>query len=342
MCSITNVRLLLFISIMLTFGSVLAENCKQSAEKFSTDPTGTITDKATGLQWMRCTLGFMWDGNHCIEGKQWYTWFQWKRALNLAKQNGFAGYQDWRLPTIDELETLLKTTCGGDKSSTISILANVPGRYWTQTEDKENNQYVWVVNFKNGRSTTQLKSSASYYVRLVRGKIWTPLVEEPVKFLWDELEHDGIHDPSNPDLALLQRPSDAFEKLDRSYRKSIDWVKSENKHKISPRNTVQGDKEDEPFNFDIVMANTKTMPYVVFKHSIHTKWLTCSNCHPDIFYPKVNSNKISMEDILQGKQCGRCHGRVAFSLYECERCHSILHKDSPKAWWTDKKHRPSP
>ncbi len=80
------------------------------------------------------------------------------------------------------------------------------------------------------------------------------------------------------------------------------------------------------------MKNTDNMPYVKFPHLAHTKWLDCSNCHPDIFIPKEHSNPISMGKVLKGQYCGVCHDKVAFSLFICERCHSVPHKNSGK-WW---------
>jgi c(7)-type cytochrome triheme protein len=51
-------------------------------------------------------------------------------------------------------------------------------------------------------------------------------------------------------------------------------------------------------------------------------WLDCSNCHPAIFTPKKGANSMSMAEIILGKGCGICHGKVAFPVSECRRCHS--------------------
>jgi len=34
------------------------------------------------------------------------------------------------------------------------------------------------------------------------------------------------------------------------------------------------------------------------------------------------ANQISMASILMGEKCGVCHGKVAFPVSECRRCHS--------------------
>lgn len=86
-------------------------------------------------------------------------------------------------------------------------------------------------------------------------------------------------------------------------------------------------------DFDIIMKNTMQMPWVRFPHKPHTQWLACSNCHPKIFIPREHANPISMTKVLRGQYCGVCHDKVAFSLFMCERCHSVPHEDSPPPWW---------
>jgi hypothetical protein len=48
---------------------------------------------------------------------------------------------------------------------------------------------------------------------------------------------------------------------------------------------------------------------------------------------KQGANNPSMDGILAGEFCGRCHDKVAFALWVCERCHSVPHEGSPAKWW---------
>jgi c(7)-type cytochrome triheme protein len=64
------------------------------------------------------------------------------------------------------------------------------------------------------------------------------------------------------------------------------------------------------------------MPDVVYPHEQHTQWLDCANCHDEIFIPEKGANQMSMAGILLGQKCGVCHGRVAFPVTDCRRCHS--------------------
>jgi c(7)-type cytochrome triheme protein len=70
---------------------------------------------------------------------------------------------------------------------------------------------------------------------------------------------------------------------------------------------------------------------VRFPHRQHTLWLDCSMCHEELFKSKAGANQFSMLAMLNGEQCGRCHGAVSFPLTECNRCHSVPHDRAPAA-----------
>ena len=72
----------------------------------------------------------------------------------------------------------------------------------------------------------------------------------------------------------------------------------------------------------IVRQVKGSMPNVVYPHLQHTQWLDCTNCHDEIFVPEKGKNQMSMAEILLGQKCGVCHGKVAFPVSDCRRCHS--------------------
>lgn len=151
------------------------------------------------------------------------------------------------------------------------------------------------------------------------------------------LSEDGIHDPSVETIHVLQDPADSMQNFPMDRRGEVNWVKALQQGVITPRKTRTGDPRDGApmveLDLDIIMTDTKQMPYVRFPHKAHTQWLACSNCHPDIFVPKANGNPVSMVRVLEGKFCGRCHDKVSFALWTCERCHSVPHSNSPPPWW---------
>ena len=135
---------------------------------------------------------------------------------------------------------------------------------------------------------------------------------------------DGIHDPDNGGTHMLQKPKQAFETLSSSKTGNrVDWVKALDNNEISPRYDRLDDQvKPVIMDLNIVREVKGSMPDVVYPHKQHTEWLDCSNCHPAIFIPQKGANQISMAAILLGQKCGVCHGKVAFPVSECRRCHS--------------------
>ncbi|MDH3354215.1 MAG: cytochrome c3 family protein [Chromatiales bacterium] len=135
------------------------------------------------------------------------------------------------------------------------------------------------------------------------------------------LINDGVHDNQSGAIGLLQEPEKALKDFPLDNAGAIDWVKTLADGSIEPRKGLTGKEKMVAIDLDIIMKNTSTMPFVSFSHKNHTEWLTCSDCHTKIFMPQVGGNFITMASILNGDYCGTCHGKVAFSLYNCARCH---------------------
>ena len=135
---------------------------------------------------------------------------------------------------------------------------------------------------------------------------------------------DGIHDSAGAGAKQLQIPKTAFHDLPKSKSGNyVDWVKALDDKKISPRyDKTDPDAVPIVMDLNIVREVKGSMPNVVYPHKQHTEWLDCSNCHPAIFIPQKGANDISMAAILLGEKCGVCHGKVAFPVSECRRCHS--------------------
>jgi len=124
---------------------------------------GTVLDTKTGLMWMRCALGQSWDGKACV-GKA--STMNWKTACK-QKGDGFAGYNDWRIPTIDELRTLVDKSQKGAKIHP-QAFPNCPRSwFWSGSPVASNSNNAWGVNFSNGNGSSYNRGS-NYHVRLVR------------------------------------------------------------------------------------------------------------------------------------------------------------------------------
>jgi c(7)-type cytochrome triheme protein len=140
---------------------------------------------------------------------------------------------------------------------------------------------------------------------------------------WLPLARDGVHDPASPALNLLQEPREALSKLPvDSAGNQVRWVDALQNGTIAPRTNLFAQTKVNVLDLDILLNLHGGTPMVLFPHRQHTLWLDCSNCHDGLFKAKTGANKLSMLQILQGEQCGVCHGAVAFPLTECARCHN--------------------
>lgn len=142
-------------------------------------------------------------------------------------------------------------------------------------------------------------------------------------------DQDSYYDPANPVFHQLQKANQSLAGLPLDRAGYIDWMRLLNDGQITPRADLRGSETVQPLDLDVVLKNTRRMPWVRFPHRAHTLWLDCANCHPAPFEKKAGAAKINMESIFRGQWCGMCHDRVAFITHlACERCHSV---DNPSA-----------
>jgi len=132
--------------------------------------------------------------------------------------------------------------------------------------------------------------------------------------------------PKDPTVKVKDLPPPlAFKYLPRTSMGEINWMAGIRGGMLKPFDSIDPEaRPSSPVQLEIPLPVKKEfgIPEVLFPHSSHTMWLDCRNCHPTIFAPKRAGNPITMHRILEGEYCGRCHGVVAFRLYDCFRCHS--------------------
>lgn len=172
-----------------------------------------VQDNVTGLIWERKHLGNDVEVNSATDRYYWYnsdpetnagnagaktatsndgdipcefydeedetTWCNTEnhiKRMNAYEGNGFCGFNDWRLPTIEELSSLIhygQFDSGAIRAISEDYFPNLGGNkgsnvtYWTSTSNARLPGNAWGVVFSTGSLTTEPKPLA-YYVRLVR------------------------------------------------------------------------------------------------------------------------------------------------------------------------------
>lgn len=114
---------------------------------------GTITDTGTSLMWEKST------------GVTTYTWEQ---AKAYCENLTLGGKSDWRLPTRNELQSLVDYTSYNPSISTTYFPDTVTYQYWTSTPYALGSDRAWGVNFDHGVVYYLFKTNQNY-VRAVRG-----------------------------------------------------------------------------------------------------------------------------------------------------------------------------
>ncbi len=131
-------------------------------QRFNDQGNGTLIDTHTGLMWKKCLEGQ--DGERC--GGQAVR-MEWDSAVNLAQltaSDKFAGYTGWRLPTLDELNSIVEQRCS-EPAANLDVFPRMPAvGIWSMNQV---DSFAWSMDFDKGRAYEHLKG-AGKYIRLVR------------------------------------------------------------------------------------------------------------------------------------------------------------------------------
>ena len=140
---------------------------KIADDRFTDQEDGTVYDTQTGLLWMRCVHGTEWKAGQCKESPLAVSWSD---SLTLAGEQTFAGYVDWRLPNINELQSLVEWACVNPAINATAFASVQSGRYWSSTARQvvgdSAKGVILSVDFFNGRVRDQVLDSG--YVLFVR------------------------------------------------------------------------------------------------------------------------------------------------------------------------------
>ncbi len=108
------------------------------------------------------------DGGVC--DKNTLTACDTEKLVAAVNSDGLCSYYDWRLPTVEELSSLIDSSVSsGPTIDTFWFPNTMNGIYWTASTYASYSYYAWGVNFSNGAIIGNRLKLDSNHVRLVRG-----------------------------------------------------------------------------------------------------------------------------------------------------------------------------
>ena len=133
------------------------------AARFIDNKNGTITDTKTGLTWIK--------NPHTGLPEKFKGEMKWQEAIDACKDLNFSGHKDWRLPTVEELISIIDWEAGAKSGEPTINTKFFPDTkcswYWTVTPCPWGTGGARIVNFGYGGVNDGSKGYSNY-VRPVR------------------------------------------------------------------------------------------------------------------------------------------------------------------------------
>ena len=129
----------------------------ENSSIFLDNKNGTIKDTDTNLTWQKCGSGLSLYDNLCL-GK--HDELTWKDALSYCDELNLAN-RKWRLPKIDELQTLSNMMGGGKELRELyfSNSGSQYGGFWSASIHQEYKEEAWYSDYKASWSNQSRKKA---------------------------------------------------------------------------------------------------------------------------------------------------------------------------------------
>ena len=127
-----------------------------------------IIDLKSGIEWLRCSTGQIWNGKECEGQIVRLNLDEIKEALKQANNQLGAG---WRLPTRIELEGIVCHECEIGNKIDNEFFPTTPAEpFWTSDKNKWSSNRFWTVNFFTGYSFSRFTASKPLASRFVKDR----------------------------------------------------------------------------------------------------------------------------------------------------------------------------
>ena len=128
---------------------------------------GIAIDFVNNIEWMRCSHGQNWNGKTCSGDR---IKVSIEEAKKIASSYIIEGKKKWRLPTKEELLTIVKETNSPPMVDKEIFPNTYKGPYWTSNVNYFSSNRNWTVNFFTGQTFSRFLSAQKHAVRFVRDR----------------------------------------------------------------------------------------------------------------------------------------------------------------------------
>ncbi len=140
--------------------------------KFADHKNGAVTDLKTGLVWQKCPMGFNNDDTCSDDGINNNEWTSWNNALGYCEALSLAGTDDWRLPNIKEMYSIVDSSLTSRTIDSTAFPTTPFYESWSSTTYKySDSAEIWAfhVRFNVGDVIVNSKAGDTSNVRCVHG-----------------------------------------------------------------------------------------------------------------------------------------------------------------------------
>jgi c(7)-type cytochrome triheme protein len=220
----------------------------------------------------------------------------------------------WKLPSLPSPEIYGNILI--DRASTKAGLRTVTFSHWSHRMKYTCRVCHYEIEFNMMLNTTMITEEANKH-----GRYCGECHDGKTAFGHTEENCEKCH---NDDITYGKEPGMLSVLPGAPNGNGVDWVKALEDGHIYPKLYLR--EENKPLLFDRnirIESPWAGISPVQFSHTLHGKWLDCSNCHPEIFgITEASTEDLAMENILSYQFCGVCHGKVAFPPNNnCKKCH---------------------
>ncbi|MBC7938866.1 MAG: DUF1566 domain-containing protein [Chitinophagaceae bacterium] len=102
-------------------------------DRFQDEGDGTVTDKDNMLMWTRCSAGQTRSAAGCSGAPAPLDWASAQGQAQALNAGGALFFNDWRLPSVRELATLVERRCENPRVNLAVFPGTVADTYWTSS-----------------------------------------------------------------------------------------------------------------------------------------------------------------------------------------------------------------